>query len=346
MRLLIVGPDEVYSIENFYAQYLEEFGVKISRFAAQNLFYKYYYSGNFNKILYLAGLSGIIKKINTLFREHVEAFKPDVIWIFKGMEITPASIKWAKAKKILLVNYNPDNPFIFTGRGSGNKNIKNSIELYDLHFTYNLEIQRNFKSRYNIDATFLPFGFDISNDTYQTCQRQEEIIKTCFLGNPDKRRAEILIELLDKGVCIDVYGNNWKQFLYHKNVQIFEPVYGDEFWKVLRRYRIQLNLMRIHNEDSHNMRSFEIPGIGGIQLAPYTTEHQLFFEENKEIFSFRNNDECLERIKYLLSLSVADATELRLMARTGVIKKGYSYQDRAAQVYHKLKYLLKMNKNK
>lgn len=342
MRLLIVGPDEVYSIENYYAKYLAEYGATISHFTAQNLFYNYYHGNNFRKIVYLAGLSSIIKRINNLFKKKVDEFKPDIIWIFKGMEITPASIKWAKSKNILLANYNPDNPFIFTGRGSGNKNIKRSIELYDLHFTYNLAIQKIFKSRYYIDAEFLPFGFDISDNIYENCQRQDEIVKTCFLGNPDKQRASTLLQLADNGIEIDVYGNYWPRFVNHKNIQIFNPVHGELFWEVLRKYRIQLNLMRIHNEDSHNMRSFEIPAIGGIQLAPYTVEHNLLFEENKEIFLFKNIDDCVEKIKYLLSLSEPDSLNLRKLARLGVIEKGYSYKNRARHVYDKLEYLLKL----
>ena len=42
--------------------------------------------------------------------------------------------------------------------------------------------------------------------------------------------------------------------------------------------------MRIHNPDSHNMRSFEVPGVGGIMVAPDTKEHRIFFEVGKEIF--------------------------------------------------------------
>lgn len=343
-RLLIVGPDDVYSIENFYAKYLTELGVNVAHFTAQNIFYKYYYGSNINRILYRVGLSGIIEKINSLFRQHVCDFEPDVIWIFKGMEITPASIKWAQKRGVLLVNYNPDNPFVFSGRGSGNKNITDSITLYDFHFTYNLEIQKKFRSRYGIEAAFLPFGFDVSDQTYLSVQGVEETIKTCFLGNPDKTRAKIITRFLERGVPIDVYGNNWSQFIRHKNVRVFDAVLGVDFWRVLRKYRVQLNVMRIHNEDSHNMRSFEIPGIGGIQLAPFTTEHALLFEENKEIFLYRNLDEAVAKVDYLLSMSETESGELRERARMGVLAKKYSYRDRAMQVYVKLEHLLKEQK--
>jgi spore maturation protein CgeB len=323
MRILIVGSDEMYAIENFYKKYFLLEGAETTIFTAQNYFYEYYQHSLLNKLIYKSGFSRIISQINDRFIETTESFRPDVVWIFKGMEIIPASLQWVKQQKILLVNYNPDNPFIFTGPGSGNKNITDSISLYDLHFTYNLEVKNRLESGYGAKTFFLPFGFDADNELYESCTRQTELLKTCFLGNPDKERSGYLKALLDKGVSIDVYGNHWHKFLHHKNLQIFEPVGGNEFWKVLSRYRVQLNLMRIHNEHSHNMRSFEIPGIGAIQLAPDTPEHRMFFTVGEEIFLFSNIEECCQKIDFLLKLSEADANQIRKNARKKSVESDY-----------------------
>jgi spore maturation protein CgeB len=87
------------------------------------------------------------------------------------------------------------------------------------------------------------------------------------------------------------------------------------------------------------MRTFEIPGIGGIQVAPFTTEHQLFFEADKEIFLYKNEAECIAKINYLLALSPAQAAKLRVFAREAAINKKHSYKDRAVQVLETLKTL-------
>src|SRR4051812_40634905 len=129
MRIFIVGSDKIYAIENYYEKYLKEMGADVFLFTAQNYFYEYYNRSIFNKILFRTSLSGIMRRIESLFKQQVNEFKPDIIWVFKGMELTPAALKWAKRKKIKLVNYNPDNPFIFSGRGSGNSNVTNSISL-------------------------------------------------------------------------------------------------------------------------------------------------------------------------------------------------------------------------
>lgn len=329
MRLLIVGSENEFAIENFYKKYLRESGVSVEVFTSANLFHKYYYQSIFNKIIYRAGLSPILKRINTRLKEKMLSFRPDVVWLFKGMEITAETLKWIKQQSIPLVNYNPDNPFIFTGRGSGNRNITDSLPLFDLYFTYNLEIKEELEKRYKTRTEFLPFGFDVPDTLYQACNEQEEVNKVCFLGNPDKNRAHFIGQLLQQGIAIDVFGNDWDKFIAHENLSVHGEISGETFWKVLRRYRIQLNLMRIHNLRSHNMRTFEVPGIGGIQLAPDTPEHRKFFEPGHEIFLFRDINECVEKIHFLGSLPAEEAKAIRSRAREKSITAKYTYKDRA-----------------
>jgi hypothetical protein len=113
----------------------------------------------------------------------------------------------------------------------------------------------------------LPFGFELSDKLFKECSEQDEVMKLCFLGNPDKERVQF-IEQLANSLPIGVYGNDWNKHTIHSNITCFGPVYRDGFWKTLYRYRVQLNLMRPHNPASHNMRSFEIPAVGGIGLYP------------------------------------------------------------------------------
>ena len=330
MKIMIVGSDEAFAIENFYVKYLAEAGNEVYHFGAQRIFHDFYHRNTLNKLIYKAGLSSIEKKINFDLKEKIKAFAPEIIWVFKGMEIFPATLEFARAANIMLVNYNPDNPFIFTGTGSGNEHITTSIPLYDLHFTYNLQVKKKLE-QLNLPAAFLPFGYDLQDSVYEACQTEVEVFKTCFLGNPDKQRTAFIQELADRGLEIDVYGRFWNNYIRHKNVTIHDAVFGEELWRVLRKYRVQLNLMRIHNEDSHNMRTFEIPAIGGIQLAPETPEHQLFFKEQEEIRMYTSVNTCYEKARTLLELTSEDAGKIRLQARNRCLSSGYSYRERSRQ---------------
>jgi spore maturation protein CgeB len=335
MRLLVVGADSEYAIERFYLKYWKANGSKkaISFFAAQNLFYEYYNLNIINKLKFKLGLSIIYNDINKKLIKEIDFFQPTIIFVFKGMEIFPETLKYAKAKNIKLINYNPDNPFVFSGPGSGNVNITNSIELYDLHFTYNREVKDKIEDKFNIPTHFLPFGFDLGEYSYAEICNAKEVIKLCFLGNPDKFRASLIKKLAISGVKIDVYGHNWHKFISNKNVTCFDIVYGIEFWRTLYKYRIQLNIMRPHNLNSHNMRTFEIPGVGGIQLAPFTEDHDYFFKNGKEIFLYNNIEESLGQIDFLLSLSNEKAKELRKNALNASIKMNYTYKNRAEEVF-------------
>lgn len=334
MKLLVIGADSTYAIERFYLKYWKEnrLSIEIESFASQNLFYEYYNKSIKNKIFYKLGISSIYKKISQLLKERINLFEPDIIFVFKGMEVLPTTLGYAKKRGIKLVNYNPDNPFIFSGSGSGNSNITKSIGLYDFHFTYSEDIKKQMDSQFNIPTALLPFGFDIEDAIFKKANNGEEINRVCFIGNPDVFRAKLINNLAKNAIEIDVYGHNWENFIKHKNIKCYNTVSHNELWYTLRKYRIQLNIMRPHNLDSHNMRTFEVPGIGGIQLAPNTKEHRLFFEADKEIFLYNTVEECVDKIHYLLSLSSEQANQYRSYAREACIKNKYSYKDRAQQV--------------
>lgn len=338
MRILILGSDEEWSIERYYMAYLREFkGVFVELYPLQNMFSEYYRRNLLNKVLYRAGLSDILQKINTLVLDRVRRYQPEIIWVFKGMELLPSTIEEIKEinPKVIFVNYNPDNPFIFTGRGSGNANVRKAIDLYDHHFSYNLEVMDELGRRNQAEVSFLPFAHDLSIEGYRrvvsATGREEK--KTCFVGNPDNERRDFLLALANKGVSIDIFGDNWKRFIDHENIKLFPAARNEAFWITLRRYRVQLNLLRIHNLNSHNMRTFEVPAVGGIQLAPDTKEHRMFFNLDKEIFLFSDVSSCVEKVNWLLNLKGCDADALRNRSRTSVDVEKHSYRARAGKVH-------------
>lgn len=339
MRLLIVGSALPGAIELYYLHYMKNLGVNVELIDIHGIFFKYYHKNTYHKIIFRLGISSIFYKLNSKLLAIVEEMKPTHILVFKGMEVFPSTLMQFKSKGIKLSNYNPDNPYIFSGKGSGNSNISRSISLYDLHFTYSKTIEQRLQKHVDSKVAYLPFGFDIEKKTIENCRLQPEILKACFLGNPDSTRASFLIELGEAGVKLDVYGNNWQKFVQHPNIRAFRSVYGEELWKVLYRYRIQLNIMRVHNLDSHNMRTFEIPAIGGIQVAPDTPEHRTFFQEGKEIFLYKQVGDCAEIIRRLLSLPQSEAEIIRQSARIRCEQAGYSYQYRSKYALNELKKL-------
>jgi len=340
MRIYVVGSDYKWSIEKYYLEQWRQYdGVTVELFPMQNLFYDYYYKSLVNKIKYRLGISTILSIINTRLLEEIDGFSPDVIFVFKGFELLPSTLVKLAKKNIFLVNYNPDDPFVFSSPGSGNKNIKQSIPLYNLHFSYNRETARRINTQYQIPARELPFGFNyefISELEFSVSDKNT----VAFIGNPDKVRVAFIKTLLRNDIKVSVFGEQWARHIRHENSMINGPVYGAELSPTIRDYRIQLNMMRPHNLMSHNMRTFEIPGAGGIQLAPYTLDHARFFEEGKTIFLYKSPSEAIEKIKFLKDLSNEQSAVLKQKAHQYTVDQGYTYKDRAAYAYQEIAGLL------
>lgn len=291
-----------------------------------------------SKILFHLRPSGFYKACNRQLLNDVDRYHPDIVWIFKGMEIFPSTLNRIKEKGIKLVNYNLDHPFRFVSKGSGNQNVRNSIPAYDLHISYSQRIIQELQERYPGIRTFhLPFGYHSYVDDLQP--DGVEINKVCFVGYGDEERAEAIHFLGNQGIDIDLYGDRWKKFIPKKmsNVRIYPPVYGLEYWSILSRYRVQLNLFRPHNLGSHNMRTFEIPAIGGIMLSRHSDEQLQYFEPEKEAFFYYDLDGLLKQVQKLLSLDRADAKKIREQARKRCLEKGYSYNERSKTIYEEFR---------
>ena len=88
-----------------------------------------------------------LQALNLSLLEAVKQSKWDVLLVFKGMELFPRTLSEIKKMGVTLVNYNPDNPFIYSGRGSGNSNMSHSLALYDLYCTYDRGVQAQLKAK-------------------------------------------------------------------------------------------------------------------------------------------------------------------------------------------------------
>lgn len=338
MKLLLAGSARHMAVEWHFIRPLEAMGVEVHQFPAHDMIHEFHSRGIINKILLRTGLA-MYPKVNKKIIQLAKAIKPDVIWIFKGMEFYPGTIK-KLSKEFIVVNYNPDHPFEFFSRGSGNKNVSGSIPYFHTYLTYSEKIAAELEQRFKVRTHILPFGYEYDPEALEKAKAAKEINRCCFIGNPDNSRHTHIKALLEAGVPVDVFGHGWDHFFpagSFPNLKVTDAVYGDDFWIKARQYRMQLNVFRPHNENSHNMRSFELPGIGAIQLAPYSAEHAKFFEDGKEIFLFHNMDEMIQRAKALLAMPEAEANAVRERAYDRSIRSGYSYKNRAKQVFELFK---------
>jgi spore maturation protein CgeB len=347
MKILLYGYDLPSALERVYKKHFIEAGADVYHYPGADIALKHYSKSIVHKILSRTGIYTGFGKINKEFEQVAHEYKPDVIFIFKGMELYPATVK-RLAASFKMTNYNPDHPFIIGSRGGGNSNVTNSVGHYHLHFCYHGPLMKQIQEEYNIPCVFLPFGYELTDAVYNEAAAQPELNKVCFLGNPDTARAETVLYLAQQGLPVDVYGHGWHKTAVAGNpsIGIHDAVYGDGFWKKLRQYRLQINIFRKHNIGSHNMRTFEVPAVGGIQLTPHSEEQVAFFKANEECFYYHSNEELAALAKRLLALSPKEALVIRNAARQRSLASGYSYKHRAHTVLETCRQLAGQSKKK
>jgi spore maturation protein CgeB len=340
MKILMTDSRNERLLAHYYAVHLGNTkGVTVGSLYYTDEFNNYYKS-IWNKAAYRIFPKKILDKINSGVVRSIEQFKPDLLWIIKGMEIYPETLQYAKKKGIRLVNYNPDHPFEYFSAGSGNDNVKHSIPIYDLHLSYSRRILKDLNQEYQINGKFLPFGYEISKETFESASREKEIKRLAFTGMADNERKRKIDLLAGAGIPLALIGPGWRKFFKPTaDIHVFDGVYSNEFWNVLRRYRVQVNIFRKQNENSHNMRSFEIPAVGGIMLAPWSVEHVEFFESRREAFFYKSDAELIEQARLILELPEEQSGQMRLNARNRSERSCYSYAGRTAMVLEYFKSL-------
>lgn len=90
-------------------------------------------------------------------------------------------------------------------------------------------------------------------------------------------------------------------------ITFYEPVRFDELSSVYSSHSLSLSSTTARNTgilktpvNVVNLRSFEIPMSGGLQICSYFDEVADYFEEDKEIILYHTNEEMIEKTKYYL----------------------------------------------
>ncbi|MEI7810820.1 MAG: glycosyltransferase [Ignavibacteria bacterium] len=101
-----------------------------------------------------------------------------------------------------------------------------------------------------------------------------------------------------------VRNGQWKDIYYSSYIDNISnnSIYGLDMYQVLADSKITINTHGdLQLKKGGNMRLFEATGTGTCLLTDWKENISDFFEPEKEIVTYKSFDECLEKIKYLLS---------------------------------------------
>lgn len=337
MRILYVGPLMPGHTCLQRLQALKDLGHSLTvvncapDWARQNLRPPLYYRV-INKICGPYDFAGANRQIIELVRQD----RYDILWVDKGLEIKPETLRKAKelSPKITIVGYSPDD---MGSRHNQTKNFLACLPYYDWYCTtktYNVQELKDLGC-----PRVMLTGNAYDPDTHRPMDLSAEEKQRFggpvgFIGSFEDQRAKFISFLAQQGIRVGVWGNGWEENCQpsHPNLRIKGPsVYGDDYARAICSFDIGLGFLRKINRDLQTTRSIEIPACGAFMLAERTDEHLELFEEGKEAEFFGNQEELLEKVRFYL----AHEPERRQIAQAGrerCLRSGYSNHERLKEI--------------
>jgi spore maturation protein CgeB len=159
-----------------------------------------------------------------------------------------------------------------------------------------------------------------------------------FVGNADAYRVEWLTRILTvpatRAWRVAVFGH-WPKVAHRALAERVHhrQIVGAEMAQVLARSKVALNILRRQNEGSHNMRTFEIPGCGGLMASQYSAEQNAVFPAGESAIYFTTAEEAASRIGEVIA---DEALLARLRKGACERVKTQTYADRAAAILEQL----------
>jgi glycosyltransferase involved in cell wall biosynthesis len=264
--------------------------------------------------------------------------RPDLILVLKGWFFSPKTIVALRRQlpNTIFFCFNPDNPFNTWHSGSNNAWITNSIPFYDAYFIWGKFLLERIKQKGVACVEYLPFAFDPEQD-YPVQPDAEERKRlgndVVFYGSWDKEREFWLRELLD--FDLGIWGDNY--WISRCKDRRLKKCYrgnagqGEFLSKILASSKISINILRLQNKTSHNMRTFETPARRGFMLSESSQEARDFFKEGEEAAYFSSPAQLREKTRYYLDHD----QERQAIAEAGYrrcLYGDYSYSQRVKRI--------------
>ena len=287
-----------------------------------------------NRLLPGAGHAWASQRLLTHLRGCNDRYRQ--IIIFKGMEFSRHVLEECRklSPAALWLNINPDDPYNVAARGASNGNVLESLSFFDAYCIWSRSIAERLRADGCSRVIYLPFGYDETCHVPHEAPSQADPPFTLFFGAWDKEREAILAQLA--GYNVIIHGGRWERagraFPFRSSLP-HRYVFGSAIAPIIASSAICLNLLRPQNRGAHNMRTFEIPAMGGLMLTSRTAEQHEFFPENEACYMYADVAELKKKIEYILA-NEQEAEHVR--ARGMELVREHSLTNRAQFILREL----------
>jgi hypothetical protein len=240
-----------------------------------------------------------VQKINRHFVVTALADQPDLILTFTNAPITPSAILFLKS--VL-----PKTKFILVWPDSL-LNIKNqtlsSTGLYDWIATYGSTSVPLLEDYSKTKVSFIPLAGD--PDIHGMIPSEKTLRDIGFVGGwrPERQRTmEQIVQHFPK-LSIEIHGPLWKKKCKGSSLAKFikgQGLRGMEMARFFNTTRMNINTIDDTNYPSANMRFFEIPTAGGLELVSSCPEMENIFHDREDLLYFHDEPSLTQQIQWIL----------------------------------------------
>lgn len=234
--------------------------------------------------------------MNRRFCQTVEAFKPDLLFAVFGMDLSAASLEYARTKGVLRACWWLNDPF-------QTQRFQSQATSYDIVFSNSSISIQDHRRAGTLQAYFLPVG--IQPSVHRPCPIEARFAcDVCFAGDWSPMR-EVFLSRLSELFNVKIFGP-WK-----KKMRPDSRLHGclvdgfftpDQMASMFSSAKVVLNLHTWFATHDHgvNPRLLEAAGCGAFQLVDFKQEIPRLFVEGEEIFCFRNLEELIAMVHQAL----------------------------------------------
>ena len=284
--------------------------------------YDYRKGSNFVRIFrFTPVIGGFEKAMQKIFEDILKTannFKPDLILVIKGENLTPQFLKKLKVQnpKSTLVNWFPDplNQWEL---------MKTISPYYDYYFDSDPSVCRKLKKIGRKNVHYLTFASEFESNT-----NKKKKYDVAFVGTYSPFREKYLSSL--KKFYLNIWGDpRW----FKSSLRQFTRggrIHQSKMKDIVKRSRININIHHNTPREGTNLRVFEITGSGGFLLSDYVKDLERIFKIGKEIETFKNSNELVKKVRFYLGNPFSAAK----IAQKGYAraKRNHSYKERLAQM--------------
>jgi spore maturation protein CgeB len=343
-RILIIGAFGPGDLAASYARGFEQLGLDVFRFDSDRAYFEAGLVAG-NRWLRRAFRSWLWHTVNRSTVAVARAVRPQIVLAIKGTYLAPDTIALIKRELgAPFVNYYPDNPYCGVPlnprkTSAQRRDLLTVLQQYSRVWTWESALTGRLQAD-GVQAAYLPFGFDPppldppAAPIAGSCGECPGDHRVVFVGQHSDKREAHLSAIHRHAVAL--WGARWpragRRFDGRHAIHRTTVVAGATA-QVYATADVALNVVDDLNMPGHNMRTFEIPGSGGVMLATHTAEQAAIFPDGEAALYYRTAadiDGLIDRVR--AEPDLAD----RLRRNGQAIAREHSYHRRAGAMLAEL----------